>query len=107
MTIHDRVIGPVTVEADVLDDLVIRKADGFPTYHFAVVVDDHMMHVELILRGQEHLMNTHKHQLIYDALGAEFRRVSYTKDPDCALCGSQPSITDLGFHAQFAKTSQS
>ena len=45
--------------------------------------------------------------LIYDALGAEFRRVSYTKDPDCALCGSQPSITDLGFHAQFAKTSQS
>ena len=45
--------------------------------------------------------------LIYDALGAEVRRVSYTKDPDCALCCSQPSITDLGFHARFAKTKQS
>ena len=45
--------------------------------------------------------------LIYDALGAQVRRVSYTKDPDCALCGSQPSITDLAFHAQFARTKQS
>lgn len=45
--------------------------------------------------------------LIYDALAAEVRRVTYTKDPDCALCGSQPSITDLDFHAQFAKTKQS
>jgi molybdopterin/thiamine biosynthesis adenylyltransferase/rhodanese-related sulfurtransferase len=45
--------------------------------------------------------------LIYDALGAEVRRVTYTKDPDCALCGSQPSITDLDVHAQFARTRQS
>lgn len=45
--------------------------------------------------------------LIYDALGAELRRVTYTKDPDCALCGSQPSITDLAFHAQYARTRQS
>ena len=64
-----QVVGDVTVEAEVLDDLVIRKADGFPTYHFAVVVDDHHMQVELILRGKEHLMNTHKHELIYRALG--------------------------------------
>jgi glutamyl-tRNA synthetase len=69
VTLTDAVLGDVTVEAEVLDDLVIRKADGFPTYHFAVVVDDHHMHIEMILRGQEHLMNTHKHQLIYDALG--------------------------------------
>ena len=69
VTLHDAVLGDVTVESEVLDDLVIRKADGFPTYHFAVVVDDHHMHIDLILRGQEHLMNTHKHQLIYDALG--------------------------------------
>ncbi len=45
--------------------------------------------------------------LIYDALGAETRRVTYTKDPDCALCGSQPSITDLAVHAQFARSKQS
>lgn len=69
ITLTDAVLGDVTVEAEVLDDLVIRKADGFPTYHFAVVVDDHHMHIDLILRGQEHLMNTHKHELIYRALG--------------------------------------
>jgi len=71
VTVEDRILGPVTVEAEVLDDLVIRKADGYPTYHFAVVVDDHQMHIDLILRGQEHLMNTHKHHLIYEALGWE------------------------------------
>jgi molybdopterin/thiamine biosynthesis adenylyltransferase len=45
--------------------------------------------------------------LIYDALGTEFRRVGYGKDPDCALCGSQATITDLAGHAQFARTKQS
>jgi glutamyl/glutaminyl-tRNA synthetase len=69
VTVADRVLGDVTVEADGLDDFVILKADGFPTYHFAVVIDDHFMQVELVLRGQEHLMNTHKHLLLYEAFG--------------------------------------
>jgi len=69
ITVADRVLGDVTIVAAELDDIVIRKADGFPTYHFAVVVDDHFMNVDLVLRGQEHLMNTHKHEGIYDALG--------------------------------------
>jgi glutamyl/glutaminyl-tRNA synthetase len=69
VTVEDRVLGGVTVEADGLDDFVLLKADGFPTYHFAVVIDDHHMGIDLVLRGQEHLMNTHKHLLIYEALG--------------------------------------
>jgi glutamyl/glutaminyl-tRNA synthetase len=69
VTVVDQVLGEVTVEADGLDDFVILKADGFPTYHFAVVVDDHFMQVDLVLRGQEHLMNTHKHLLLYEAFG--------------------------------------
>jgi glutamyl/glutaminyl-tRNA synthetase len=69
VTVVDAVLGPVTVEADVLDDFVIVKADGFPTYHFAVVVDDHLMGVTMVLRGPEHLMNTHKHLLLYEAFG--------------------------------------
>lgn len=69
VTVEDRILGAVTVEADGLDDFVIVKADGFPTYHFAVVVDDHAMQVDLVLRGQEHLMNTHKHLLLYEAFG--------------------------------------
>lgn len=68
VTVADRILGEVTLEADELEDIVIRKADGFPTYHFAVVIDDHHMGVTDILRGQEHLMNTHKHLGIYEAL---------------------------------------
>ena len=52
VTLVDRILGSVTVEAGQLDDLVIRKADGFPTYHFAVVVDDHDMEITQILRGR-------------------------------------------------------
>jgi glutamyl-tRNA synthetase len=71
VTLVDSILGPVTVEADQLDDLVIRKADGFPTYHFAVVADDHDMEITQILRGQEHLTNTHKHHGIATLLGWE------------------------------------
>lgn len=69
VTVADVILGPVTVEAGGIDDFVLIKADGFPTYHFAVVVDDHEMGITLVLRGQEHLMNTHKHALIYEAFG--------------------------------------
>lgn len=69
ITLNDSILGPVTVTPDHLDDLVIQKADGFPTYHFAVVVDDHHMQVTQVLRGQEHLTNTHRHQALYAALG--------------------------------------
>jgi glutamyl/glutaminyl-tRNA synthetase len=69
VTLHDSILGPVTVTPDHLDDLVIQKADGFPTYHFAVVVDDHHMRVTQVLRGQEHLTNTHRHYALYTALG--------------------------------------
>lgn len=65
----DDVLGEVAVAVEELEDIVIRKADGFPTYHFAVVIDDHHMQVTQVLRGQEHLMNTPKHLGAYEALG--------------------------------------
>ena len=68
VTVDDAVIGPVAVAAEELEDIVIRKADGFPTYHLAVVVDDQEMQIDLILRGQEQLRNTHKHYGITQAL---------------------------------------
>ncbi len=67
----DQVLGEITVPEAKMDDFVIRKADGFPTYHMAVVVDDQHMQVTHVLRAQEHLMNTAKHLLIYEALGWE------------------------------------
>lgn len=69
ITVHDLILGDVTVRAAEHDDIVIRKADGFPTYHFAVVIDDHYMGITHVLRAQEHLMNTFKHLGLYEALG--------------------------------------
>ena len=50
ITVHDLILGDVTVKAEEHDDIVIRKSDGFPTYHFAVVVDDHYMGITHVLR---------------------------------------------------------
>ena len=85
VTIHDEVLGDATLPAGEVDDFVIRKKDGFPTYHFAVVVDDELMGVTHVLRAQEHFTNTAKHMLLQDALG--FRRPTYghlsiIKNPD-------------------------
>ncbi len=75
VTFTDVVRGDVEVEAAKIDDFVILKADGYPTYHFAVVVDDEQMGVTHVIRGQEHLDNTAKHVLLQDALG--FARPTY------------------------------
>lgn len=75
VTIIDEVLGTVTIPPGEIDDFVLRKADGFPTYHFAVVVDDELMGVTHVLRAQEHFNNTAKHILIQNALG--YRRPVY------------------------------
>lgn len=67
--VTDEILGEVTVAADQHEDFVIQKSDGFPTYHFACVVDDALMQITHVLRGQEHLMNTPKHIALQRALG--------------------------------------
>jgi len=79
ITVQDQILGPVTVRAEEMDDFVIRKSDGWPTYHFACVVDDELMGITHVLRGQEHLINTPKHMALQDALG--FRRPAYAHLP--------------------------
>ncbi len=69
ITVNDEILGEVTLEADELEDFVIQKGDGWPTYHMACVVDDALMKITHVLRGQEHLMNTPKHIAIQRALG--------------------------------------
>ncbi|MGV6815213.1 MAG: glutamate--tRNA ligase, partial [Phycisphaerales bacterium] len=71
ITVHDEILGEVTVEPGEFDDFIIRKRDGFPTYHLAVVVDDALMGVTHVLRGQEHLINTPRHIALQQALGFE------------------------------------
>ena len=75
ITIVDEVLGEATLPAGEIDDFVIRKADGYPTYHFAVVVDDALMKVSHVLRAQEHFNNTARHMVLQDALG--FERPTY------------------------------
>ncbi len=68
-TFQDEVFGKVSVKNETLDDQVIMKSDGFPTYHLAVVVDDHLMKISHVIRGAEWLPSTPKHVLLYEALG--------------------------------------
>lgn len=68
-TFHDMVYGTITVENATLDDLVLLKSDGFPTYHLAVVVDDHHMEISHILRGDEWLPTVPNRIVLYHAFG--------------------------------------
>jgi len=71
VTIADRVRGMVTIANNELDDLIIARSDGTPTYHLTVVVDDIDMNVSHVIRGDDHLNNTPRQIHILDALGAE------------------------------------
>ncbi len=68
-TFHDEVFGDITVENSVLDDQILIKADGMPTYNFANVVDDHTMGITHVIRGNEYLSSTPKYNLLYEAFG--------------------------------------
>ncbi len=65
----DVVRGNVVVNTADMDDQVLIKSDGFPTYHFAVVVDDHLMDISHVIRGEEWLISTPKHVYLYEAFG--------------------------------------
>ena len=71
ITVHDLIHGEVTFNMDQFDDFVIVKSNGIPTYNFAVCVDDHLMGMTHVLRAEEHLSNTPKQLLVYEALGWE------------------------------------
>ncbi len=86
-TIRDHVQGEVTVANTELDDLIILRADGTPTYNLSVVVDDHDMGITHVIRGDDHLNNAFRQKQIYDALGwtvPEFAHVPLIHGPDGA-----------------------
>lgn len=86
-TIRDLVQGEVTVQNSELDDLIILRADGTPTYNFSVVVDDHDMEITHVVRGDDHFRNAFRQYQIYKALGwkvPEFAHVPLILGPDGA-----------------------
>ena len=68
-TFHDEIFGGITVPNDTLDDQVLMKRDGLPTYNFANVVDDHLMGITHVVRGSEYLASTPKYNLLYESFG--------------------------------------
>jgi len=93
IVVSDEVRGRIVFTPEHYDDFVIRKGDGFPTYHFAVVVDDELMGVTHVVRGEEHLNNTPKHVALQQALGyrtPSYAHLSLIANPD----GSKMSKRD-------------
>jgi glutamyl-tRNA synthetase len=77
LTFNDLIRGDVSIGYDVLDDQVLLKSDGFPTYHLAVVVDDHLMEISHVIRGEEWLPSTPKHILLYQFFGWELPQFAH------------------------------
>lgn len=81
----DLIRGIVSIETNTIDDQILLKSDGFPTYHLANVVDDHLMKITHVIRGEEWLPSTPKHILLYRALGweiPEFAHLPLLLNPD-------------------------
>ncbi len=98
VTIHDAVHGDVTFNARELDDFVIFRTDGTPTYNFATVVDDAMMGITHVIRGDDHLSNTPRQVMVYEALGApvpEFAHISMILGEDGKKLSKRHGATNV------------
>ncbi|HOJ17320.1 MAG: glutamate--tRNA ligase [Ignavibacteriales bacterium] len=85
VTVHDIIRGTVEFDSNTVDDQVLLKSDGYPTYHLANVVDDHLMKITHVIRGEEWLPSTPKHVLLYNAFGweiPEFAHLPLLLNPD-------------------------
>ena len=70
-TFHDEIYGDITVPNEELDDMILIKSDGYPTYNFANVIDDHLMNITHVVRGNEYLSSAPKYNRLYEAFGWE------------------------------------
>lgn len=84
-TFQDEIRGQISFENKLIDDQVLIKSDGFPTYHLGVVVDDHLMEISHVIRGEEWISSTPKHILLYRAFGWElptYAHMPLLRNPD-------------------------
>ena len=101
--IHDLVRGDVAFQNSLLDDFILVKSDGTPTYQFAVVIDDSQMKITHVIRAEEHLANTPKQILLYQALGLTpptFAHVSMILSPDRSKLSKRHGATSVQEFAQ-------
>lgn len=98
VVVHDLIHGDVTFNMDQYDDFVIMKSNGIPTYNFAVVIDDHLMGMTHVMRAEEHLSNTPKQLLVYEAFGWEppkFGHMSMILAPDRSKLSKRHGATSV------------
>jgi len=98
----DYVHGEIEVSHEQLDDFILLRSDGIPTYHLAVVVDDHEMGITHVIRGDDHLSNTPKQVLLYRAFGwplPEFAHVPLILGPDRKRLSKRHGATSVGEYA--------
>ena len=98
VSFEDRIRGTITVELDQIDDFVIARADGSPLYNFVVVVDDATMQISHIIRGEDHISNTARQILMYEALGfdiPEFAHLSLILGPTGAPLSKRDAVTSV------------
>ena len=96
--VHDLIRGEVSFENELLDDFVLVKSDGFPTYNFAAVVDDHLMKITHVIRGDDHLSNTPRQILLYEAFGLtppKFAHIPMIMGPDRARLSKRHGATSV------------
>ncbi|MBW8322450.1 MAG: glutamate--tRNA ligase, partial [Rhizobium sp.] len=99
---HDGVYGDVSIPWDAVDMQVLLKADGMPTYHMANVVDDHLMRITHVARGEEWLASVPKHILIYKYLGLEppkFMHLSLMRNADKSKLSKRKNPTSISYYS--------
>jgi nondiscriminating glutamyl-tRNA synthetase len=103
VTIDDLIRGEVTWRKETLGDFIIVRSDGFPTYNFCVVVDDHDMEITHVIRAEEHLTNTHRQVLIYRAMDwavPQFAHVSLILGQDRTKLSKRHGATSVSAYAE-------
>jgi glutamyl-tRNA synthetase len=98
ITIHDLIRGDVEFDLSLIDDQIILKSDGFPTYHLASVVDDHEMEITHVIRAEEWLSSTPKHLVLYEMFGwkaPEFAHLSMILGPDKKKLSKRHGATSI------------
>jgi len=108
-TVHDLVRGDVVIANAQVDDQVLLKSDGFPTYHLANVVDDHLMGVNHVLRGEEWLNSAPKHLVMYDRFGWEppvLCHLPLLRNPDKSKLSKRKNPTSIRFYRRLGSLPQ-
>lgn len=101
IVVDDVVRGAISFQSNDIDDQVLLKSDGFPTYHLAVVVDDHLMQISHVIRGEEWLSSAPKHMLLYDCFGWEkpiFFHTPTLRNPDKSKLSKRHGHTSVTWY---------